>query len=117
MNFKIEKNLRIVNELMACCYRLGSTDINVHIKNESTETIIKIFAHLDEISDSTIKKLNDILNTQRQHEIEQYYWNLGGESEFDDQLSLVGMMIDYASVTYTNSILQMNLIRKEKEAL
>lgn len=116
MKFKIEKNLRIINELMACCYHLGSTDVNVHVTNTEEDTTINISATIDSVSDSSLTKLRETLNTQRQHEVEQYYWHLGGESEVDDELSLVGMMIDKAIISYESGILKMELIRNEKEA-
>ena len=47
------------------------------------------------------------------HEVENYYWNLGGECEFDTELTLVGMMINSAKVTYIDNVLTISIIREE----
>ena len=53
------------------------------------------------------------LSIPRQHEVEQYYWHLGGESEFDCELSLVGMMVDNTNIKYENDRLHIELQRLE----
>ena len=60
-----------------------------------------------------LEYLTYILNTPRQHEIEHYYWSLGGECEFDSELTLVGMMINSAKVYFKDGILKISIIREE----
>ena len=54
------------------------------------------------------------LSTKRQHEIEEYYWNLPSDYDSESQLSIVGMMIDFAEVIYDNNILTIKLSRIDK---
>ena len=68
---------------------------------------------IDNISKDELESLIDILNTPRQREVENYYWNLGGECEFDTELTLVGMMINSAKVTYIDNVLTISIIREE----
>lgn len=57
----------------------------------------------------------NILNTPRQYEVENYYWNLGGECEFDSELTLVGMMINSAKISYKDGNLKISIIREESK--
>ena len=77
MKFKMEKNLKIVNELITYFNKLGNTNV-----------------HIDLSSDN-----------------ENSYFNIYGED--DSELTLVGMMINKAKVSYENKILKISLIREE----
>ncbi|MGG7178162.1 hypothetical protein ACQPU1_11235 [Clostridium paraputrificum] len=114
MKFKLEKNLKIINELIAYCYKIGSSDVNVHIQSTDKSTIFKVLSIVDNLSHTLLEELTETLNTKRQREVEQYYWNLGGESEFDSELSLVGMMIDMANVRYEFNKLSIEILRIEE---
>ncbi len=113
MKYQFEKNLKIINELMTYLHKLGSKDINVRLEKNNSSTLFLIWGEIDNISSDELDNLSTILNTDRQHEIEEYYWNLGGESESDGELSLVGMMIDKAEITYLNNILTFKIYRDE----
>ena len=67
---------------------------------------------IKDIREEELTELINILNTERQHEIEEYYWNLLSESEEDSELAIVGMMIDQAEVEYKDDILKIKLLRK-----
>ena len=60
-----------------------------------------------------LNELNNILNSPRQKEVEECYWQLGGESELNCELSLIGAMIDSAEVEYKDGILKVKMLRKE----
>ena len=105
MKFKIEKNIKIINELIAYFYKLGTID--------DENSYFNIYGQVDNISKDELESLASILNTPRQHEVENYYWNLGGECEFDSELTLVGMMINSAKVSYEDGILKISIIREE----
>ena len=113
MKFQFEKNLKIINELMTYLHKLGAKDISVNfIKNDST-TNIHIWGEIINIEQDELDNLNNTLNTDRQHEIEEYYWNLDSEGEEDGELTLLGMMIDYAEVSYSNKILSFKICRND----
>ena len=112
MNFKIEKDLKIVNELMAYCYHFKTKDINVNVKTIENKSVIELKAIIFDFPQIAFEKLLSSLTIPRQREVEQYYWQIGGESEFDSELTLVGMMTDKADVNYNNDILSINLERE-----
>ncbi|AYE34071.1 hypothetical protein [Clostridium septicum] len=113
MKFKLEKNLRIVSELITYFHKLGTDDVHLDIKSEDDKSYFYISGEVLNLPQEELNNLNLILNTQRQHEIEHYYWNLGGESELDCELSLIGMMVDDVIITYENNILTLKILRKE----
>lgn len=114
MKFRTEKNLKIINELIAYFHKLGNSNIHVDLSSDDSNSYFNIYGEIKVISSEELENLNTILNIPRQHEVEQYYWNLGGECEFDSELSLVGMMINKAKVSYENDILKISLVREEK---
>lgn len=113
MKFKIEKNIKIINELITYFYKLGCSDVHIDLSTDDGNSYFTILGEIESISPDELDSLVTILNTPRQHEIEHYYWNLGGECEFDSELSLVGMMINKAKVSYKEKILKIRLTRLE----
>ncbi|WP_300382167.1 hypothetical protein [Clostridium sp.] len=113
MKFKFEKNLKIINELMTYLHKLGSNDIHVNMCIEEDSTIFILWGKTPDLNEENLNILVNALNIQRQHEIEEYYWNLLGEYETDNQLSIIGMMIDKAEVTFNDNILNIKLQRMD----
>lgn len=111
MKFKFEKNLKIINELMTYLHKLGCNDIHVNMCTKENSTIFLLWGETPNFSEENLNILVNALNIQRQHEIEEYYWNLLGEYETDNQLSIIGMMVDKSEVTLNNNILNIKLIR------
>lgn len=111
MHFKFKKNLRIINELITCLHKLGAEDINFNLKTKDKETLFLIWGEINFIEKSILDNLVKLLSTKRQHEIEEYYWNLPSDYNSESQLSILGMMIDSAEVTYENSILKIKISR------
>lgn len=111
MKFKFEKNLKIINELMTCLHKLGANNINVNMCTEEDSTNFLLWGETPDLTQEKLETLINALNTSRQHEIEEYYWNIIGEYETDNQLSIIGMMIDNAEVTFNNKILTIKLCR------
>ncbi len=113
MRYQFERNLKIINELMAYLHKLGAKDINVNFIRNDFTTNINIWGEIINIEQEELDTLNDTLNTDRQHEIEEYYWNLDSEGEENGDLTLLGMMIDTAEISYSNNILSFKICRNE----
>ena len=113
MKYQFERNLKIINELMTYLHKLGAKDIDVQLRKIDSSTAFHIWGKINNIDSDELDNLTNILNTHRQHEIEEYYWNLGGESEAEGELARVGMMIDKAEITYSNNILSFEILREE----
>jgi hypothetical protein len=113
MKFKFEKNLKIINELITYLHKLESNDIHVTISTEENSSSFLVWGKVRNINDVELYNLKNTLNTKRQHEVEEYYWNLGGECELDGELSLVGMMVDRVDIDYNNNILTLKIYRND----
>ena len=114
MKFRIEKNLRILSELITFYHKQNCDDVKIDVKTEEGLSFFRISGRIDNFSDEQLESLNTVLNIPRQHEVEQYYWNLGGNTELDCELSLVGVMVDNALIEYKDNILTLSIHRKEE---
>lgn len=108
-----QRNARIAEELILFAYKYGAEDIDLSIKNRDTETIISIKATNVNLTDTTLNTIKDLLNVERCSQMEEYYWNLTGESDTDSELALIGVMCDHANIKYSSNILKIELIRKK----
>lgn len=111
MKFKLEKNLRILNELITYFHKLGTDNVHIDIEQDGSNSYFVISGEVKNLKERELKKLDSILNSPRQHEVEQYYWHLGGECEFDCELTLVGMMVDGVEIKYENDMLTLKINR------
>lgn len=112
MKFKFEKNIRIISELIAYFHNLGINDIHIDMGTNESNSYFYISGVIENLPKDKLEYLNTILNTPRQHEVEQYYWNLNGESDYDSELCLVGVMIDEVDITYIDNTLKIKILRK-----
>ncbi|MGL4759974.1 MAG: hypothetical protein ACRCWG_00725 [Sarcina sp.] len=113
MKFTIEKNIRILDELVTYYNKLGNTNVHIDMKEEDSKHYFLISGVVENISEDELLNLKVLLSTPRQHEIEEYYWQLGGEISFDCELTLVGMMIDEAQISYKENILTIKVMRRD----
>ncbi|MGL5575780.1 MAG: hypothetical protein ACRDCW_09585 [Sarcina sp.] len=111
MKFTVEKNIRILDELVTYYNKIGNTDVHIDMKEDDDKHYLSISGEVKNLSEDELLNLKVLLSTPRQHEIEEYYWQLGGEISFDCELTLVGMMIDEATISYRDNILSINLMR------
>jgi hypothetical protein len=87
---------------MSYCYHHGSFNIHIDVNKKNKQIIIFIRSEISYISNEDLDLLEKSLNTPRLHEMEEYYWNLTGDSDTGVELTLVGMMIDEAHVNYVD---------------
>lgn len=98
MQSEIKKITRIINEMTYVLMKKGSIDLEVKVKKNKDLSTIYIVDYNTKYSDEDICELNEVLNIQRQCEVEGYYWELVGEDNDGDELFIVGSMIDNAEV-------------------
>ena len=49
MKFKIEKNIKIINELIAYFYKFGTTDVHIDLNSDSKNSYFNIYGKIDNI--------------------------------------------------------------------
>lgn len=105
------KILKIINELSVHCMNLGAIDLHVTIPNVKKKDEIHLQCTIHQLDSEEIEKLNERLGVPRQEEFEDYLWELAGGSVDYRELTLVGMMIDKAVISYKDTILKISIYR------
>ena len=113
MKHEIRRISKILDELITFCFLHGTKDMDISIKNHEDYFKIKINTDTIDCSDEKVIRLKELLDYPRQEEMEEYYWELAGECDFDTELSLVGMMVDKAEVHFEGSSLSITLYRNK----
>ena len=111
MRHEIKKISRIVDELTTLFLKDDTDEVDFSIKRDSDRTTIRIVDYRTNFSDAFIEQLRELFNAQRQCEVEEYYWQLCGEVDDDEELTLIGCMIDKATIEKKDGNLYLELIR------
>ncbi len=114
MSYKLEKTMRIVDELVGFCCRRGCKDLCINYNTiNPKETVVTIVAKNTVFSEDDISLLNSSLSQNRQREMEECYWLITGDDSFGDELSLIGVMVDDCEITYIDNALKIVVHREE----
>lgn len=114
MHNEIQKTTKIIDEFTSLLVKRGSQEIDIKLKMQDHFTTIYITSYNTSMEKEEMDRLSEFLNIQRQSEIEEYYWGLMGETSDEDEMFLVGSMIDSAVLETKNNNLYIQLIRKTK---
>ena len=111
MRHEFEKKMHIISDLLAYGNARGADELEMSILKKEDRTIFTVRARPTTLTEQDLEKLLGDLNAPRQHEVEQNYWGLSGESQSYSELTLVGMMSDEAQVSYDGRTLTIILER------
>ena len=111
MRHEIKKVSRIVDELTTLFLREDTDEVDFKIKTYPDKAVIHIVDYGTHYDEDYIEHFAETLNLQRQSEIEEYYWQLAGEADESDELTLISAMIDSAIVEKRDGNLYLELIR------
>ena len=118
MKMRYENNIRILTDILGHFFYLGGCHFTTDIKMSPHSTELTVTGRIKDLSSAQVDHLKRLLSIPRQKDMEQNYWNLSGEEEIDGELSLAGMMVDTAEVTYDGSLLIVRVERyEEKESI
>ncbi|UFH65165.1 hypothetical protein KQH81_00950 [Clostridium cadaveris] len=107
-----QKNIRILDELTSYCYLKGAEHISINLDVDNDLITFTLKCYVPNITKNDIDYLETSLNVPRCHEMEEYYWELTGDTEGENELSLVGMMIDSVDIILEEDILVIEVKRK-----
>lgn len=114
MSLELEKSMRIINDLVSFCYYEGAEKISMEWKNLGGKSMqMEVSCAIENLEQKKLEQIRRVLRLPRQHEVEQLYWELSGETEFSGELSLVAAMSDAAEVTYEKGILTIVICRDD----
>ncbi|NBI05484.1 hypothetical protein [Senegalia massiliensis] len=111
MKHDIKKISKIIDELTTFCLIHGANNINMNVENSKEYFKISFYVDCLDYKDKRVSRLERLLNVPRQTEMEEFYWELTGESDHDSELSIVGMMIDKVEFIHENESLKIILYR------
>lgn len=112
-----KKAIKIISELMIYYSDMGATDLSIDFHtqkfNSEKEFEIIISGLVEDLTKENLTELRENLNTDRETQVEEYYWELAGESNSSREMSLVGMLIDKAMVEYKDKNLKITIWRQD----
>jgi len=111
MRHEVKKISRIVDELTTLFLKEDTNELDFKIAITKEKCTIKIIDYHTNFDDAYLEHLSKRLNSQRQREIEEYYWQLAGETDEDDEITLVSAMVDSAIVEKKDGNLILELTR------
>lgn len=111
MKYDIQKISKITEEIMDFFFTNSAQKINISVENTDHAYIIEVWSCNVKCTEEKIMIFNELLNVQRQREMEEYYWQLAGSDLDGEEYNLVGMMIDEAEVDFKNPELRVKLTR------
>ncbi len=113
MRHEIKKITKIVDEVITFCMcAFGATNTEVSIERAPGEYRVRFLFQGVSINTAELSDLEKTMAVGRNPELEDYYWQLAGETESSNELELIAMMSDSATVEYHDGILNIALTRK-----
>ncbi|MGO1368975.1 MAG: hypothetical protein ACTHVE_10915 [Senegalia sp. (in: firmicutes)] len=113
MKHDIKKVSKIIDEMSTFCLTHGANTMNMIVENK--KNFFKLTFDIDcmDNNDKKVKLLKRLLSVPRQFEMEEFYWELTGESDHDTELSMVGMMVDEVEFIQKDESLRIILYRNK----
>ncbi|SNS42391.1 hypothetical protein SAMN05446037_1009180 [Anaerovirgula multivorans] len=106
------KAIKIVDELMSFYLKIGIVDIHIDFNYGEKQTEVHLRGECHNPPIKKLEKLETVLNTPRQPELEEYYWELVGNSDYYQEITLLGALVDSGEVDYSDHQLKVKVIRK-----
>lgn len=109
-----KKITTIVDELITYFFSVGSDDMVVKVKETPDGYAVFFASSFDPKHTAQVQRLEHFLTCGRAPEIEESYWGLTGMGDIHDEneLTLVGSMVDAAQVEICEGHATLNLFRK-----
>ncbi len=111
MKHEIKKICKIVDEMTTLLLQEDTDAVEFKINKLSDRIVISIVDHNTKYTQTEVDELLACLNVQRQKEVEEYYWQLVGESDDDSEWIIIAAMIDSAKIELKGNDMHMELVR------
>lgn len=109
-----KKVAKIVEELTMFFFTIESTSMSSSIQRMNNEAIITFHANYHSKYEHAILKLEECLNENKNHGMEDIFWQLAGSGDPGEtsQLLLIGMMIDRYEIVKSDGEVHLTLYKK-----
>lgn len=105
---------KILDELVAFLFSVGSDNVKLELKKETDGYSLRVNSNFAPEHRRQVEKLERLLHpTDRYEGLEHFYWELAGNSGIgqDSELQLVGQMLDHADITIVDNTLELFLVK------
>ncbi len=106
------KAIKLASELLGYCFGVGIHHMQMDIDSREDQLTVTVSGTTTKDIQNQIEDLRVQLNTPKETQVEEYYWELMGETVHADELTLVGMIIDKAEVNYHDKHLEIRILKK-----
>ena len=109
-----KKVAKIIEELTMFFFTVGADEIETRIKRDDESDYIWMSANFNPEYRDELDYLDEFLNKEKNDGLEDIYWELAGSGEPGEssQLLLVGMMIDKAEISITETRVELKLYKQ-----
>jgi hypothetical protein len=112
MKHEIDKVMKLVEEVGAYLLRsFESTTLSVTMRRETNRYYISINCPIHDYEELKLTDLRDKLAQNRSPELEDYYWQLPGNSFDANALRIVPILCDLVTVNFEGGVLTVNMER------
>lgn len=109
---ELKKGCKIVDEIALFLMRNGHLDLNIAIKQEDKSFFIEIIT--SSCSEELCNQMDAQINMCRELEIEEYGWELMGESDATNELELIGLLVDKLTIEHKNGKTIFRMVRHDR---
>ena len=114
MKHEKKRIIKIIDEIITFLYSIGATDINLKIKDEKDKVTVEFDSDYKKECREKLDFFVHILrNSEKHQELEEYYWELVGESDVDTEISIIRMMVDDIKINIDDDFVNLILTRKK----
>lgn len=94
---EVKITAKIIKEIILFLYSHGYTDFDfqTYRKKEDTYLIFKV----RNFKDSLVKLIDEKVNRERELEVETYGWELMGDIDSNNELEILGLLIDSVTIS------------------
>ena len=115
MSLELEKGMRMLGDLASYCYYEGANEFEMRLKHKKgSATEIRLSCTPAGMNSAKLDSIRRMLQVPRQREVEQNFWELSGEMDFEGEIVLAGVMSDRAEIEYEGGRLTITLYRDNK---
>ncbi len=111
MKHEIKKICKIVDEMTTLLLRDDTDVVDFKINRMKDRTVISIVDYNTRYTQKGVDDLIECFNVQRQREVEEFYWQLVGEADNDSEITVIGVMVDSATIELRDNNMYIELIR------
>ncbi len=111
MKHEVKKICKIVDEMTTLLLQDDTDQVDLRINKLKDRTIISMVDYNTNFDKERVDSWLDFFNVQRQHELEEYYWQLLSQCDNDSELTIIGAMVDKATIELKDNNMYIELVR------